>query len=262
MMGFPFNFYVAAFAAGLIVAFGSLPLWKRFCQKVGLMDDPGHRKIHEATIPLAGGLAVFTGIVLPLLIGAVLVHLGALSDASTEPLRYGFGRRVWQLAGILTGATGMLALGIADDKWELKPGLKFAGQCAIALLVAASGVRITLFVPNLAFSYFITVLWILTLVNAFNFMDNMNGLCGGLGAIAAWLFALLASLDGQYLIALFSFLVAGALIGFLPHNFPRPRPFWVMPEVIWSAFSWPCSRSCRISTPPGTPGSWRCFVRS
>ena len=76
----------------------------------------------------------------------------------------------------------MLCLGLLDDRYELSPGIKFFGQVLVAFLVAASGIRITLFVPSIVFSYAATILWIVMLVNAFNFMDNMNGLCGGLAA--------------------------------------------------------------------------------
>jgi UDP-GlcNAc:undecaprenyl-phosphate GlcNAc-1-phosphate transferase len=91
--------------------------------------------------------------------------------------------------------------------------------------VAASGARITLFVHNPVFHYAVTILWILTVINAFNFMDNMNGLCAGLGAIGAWYFAAIAMADGQYLVALIAFLTFGTLLGFLPYNFPRARAF-------------------------------------
>src|SRR5207245_4820492 len=92
-------------------------------------------------------------------------------------------------------------------------------------LVAASGVQITLFVHSTIFHYAITILWTITLINAFNFMDNMNGLCAGLGAIAALYFGLLAAAQGQYLVALIAFLTFGALLGFLPYNFPKARAF-------------------------------------
>jgi UDP-GlcNAc:undecaprenyl-phosphate GlcNAc-1-phosphate transferase len=129
------------------------------------------------------------------------------------------------LAAIFLGALGVLLLGWLDDKHELRPRAKFTGQFVIAALVAASGIRITLFVPSLVFSYAITILWILTVINAFNFMDNMNGLCAGLGAIAACHFAILAAGANQYLVGLIAFLAFGALLGFLPYNFPRARAF-------------------------------------
>jgi UDP-GlcNAc:undecaprenyl-phosphate/decaprenyl-phosphate GlcNAc-1-phosphate transferase len=129
------------------------------------------------------------------------------------------------LAGIFFGAFGILLVGWLDDKHELRPSAKFAGQFLIAALVAASGARITLFVPNLLFSYAITILWMLTVINAFNFMDNMNGLCAGLGAIGAYHFAIIAAENNQYLVALIAFLTFGALLGFLPYNFPRARAF-------------------------------------
>jgi UDP-GlcNAc:undecaprenyl-phosphate GlcNAc-1-phosphate transferase len=112
-----------------------------------------------------------------------------------------------------------------DDKHELKALPKFLGQIVIAIAVAAACKRITLFVHSEVFSYAITILWLLTVINAFNFMDNMNGLCAGLGAIGAFFFALIAAAHGEYLVAITGFLMCGALIGFLPWNFPHARAF-------------------------------------
>jgi UDP-GlcNAc:undecaprenyl-phosphate GlcNAc-1-phosphate transferase len=102
---------------------------------------------------------------------------------------------------------------------------KFIGQIIIALAVATACKRITLFVDNELFSYAVTVLWMLTVINAFNFMDNMNGLCAGIGAIGAFFFALIAAAHGEYLVAITGFLMCGALLGFLPWNFPQARAF-------------------------------------
>jgi UDP-GlcNAc:undecaprenyl-phosphate/decaprenyl-phosphate GlcNAc-1-phosphate transferase len=224
-MTFPINVYLAAFIWALVTALIALPFWRGICRRAGLVDDPGGRKIHHTPIPLAGGLAVFTGLAIPLIAGAVAVQFDLLGTKIANPIAWGFGRRGMQVAAILLGAIGMLLLGIADDKWELKAGRKFVGQFLIAVLVAAAGVRVTLFVPNVVFSYFITIFWILTVINAFNFMDNMNGLCTGLGAIAALHFGVLAAARGQYLVALFALVVAGALLGFLPYNFPKASAF-------------------------------------
>lgn len=244
-MSFPLNVYLTAFLAAGFTAALALPVWRYWCVRTGLVDDPGHRKIHDRPIPLAGGLAVMTGLLLPAL--AAALWLWASPDAGSfldreqrlelpRPfprldsntsfrLRHGLNRRALELAGIFTGAVGMLTVGLLDDKRELRPATKFAGQFLIALLVAASGLRITLFVQSPVFHYGITILWILTLTNAFNFMDNMNGLCAGLGAIGACYFGVIAAADGQYLVALVAALMFGALLGFLPYNFPAARAF-------------------------------------
>jgi UDP-GlcNAc:undecaprenyl-phosphate GlcNAc-1-phosphate transferase len=216
-----------------------LPLWRLFCLRIGLVDDPGHRKIHDKPVPLAGGLAVMTGLLAPTLVATALLwrpenpfqtqhapaQPGVGTDAPSFLLQYGLHRRSLELAGIFVGALGVLIVGCLDDLYELRPALKFTGQLLVAALVAGGGVRITLFVPNPLFHYAITIFWILTVINAFNFIDNMNGLCTGLGAIGAWYFAVIAAADGQYLVALIAFLAFGALAGFLPYNFPNARAF-------------------------------------
>lgn len=222
---FPTNVYLAAFFGALATAFAALPLWRAWCARIGLVDDPGHRKIHDAPIPLAGGLAVLTGLLVPLLAATVVLKFQLLGEASAAPLTHGLSVRAWQLLAIAFGAAGMTVLGLVDDKYELRPTTKFTGQLLIALLVAGAGVRITLFVPSVWFSYVATILWLLTVINAFNFMDNMNGLCGGLGVIGAGFFGGIAAFHGQYLVALLAFLTCGALLGFLPHNFPKARAF-------------------------------------
>jgi UDP-GlcNAc:undecaprenyl-phosphate GlcNAc-1-phosphate transferase len=224
-LNFPFNVYLAAFIGALVTSFSALPLWRAWCVRIGLVDDPGHRKIHDSPIPLAGGLAVLTGLLVPLGIALLLLKFNFFGESTSDPLLHGLSKRAWQLAAIAFGAVGMTILGLLDDKHELRPAQKFAGQLLIAFIVAWAGVRITLFIPNLAFSYCVTILWLLTVINAFNFMDNMNGLCSGLGAIGAGLFALVAAFHGQYLVTIIALLTCGAVLGFLPHNFPKARAF-------------------------------------
>jgi UDP-GlcNAc:undecaprenyl-phosphate GlcNAc-1-phosphate transferase len=244
-MTVPAWIYLLAAAGAFLTVVGSMPLWKKWCVRAGLVDDPGHRKLHEGTVPLAGGLAVMTGLMVPTAIAALLLWWQTSAQPAAPPpqphpdtalasplnantaalLEHGFQKRYVELAAILGGAIGMLLVGIVDDKHELRARTKFAGQALVAGLVAASGVRITLFVPSPWFHYTVTILWILTLINAFNFMDNMNGLCAGLGAIGACYFGALAAMEGQYLVASIAFLTFGSLLGFLPYNFPRGRVF-------------------------------------
>lgn len=216
--------YVLTLAAAAAATAATVPWWRRWCRRHGVIDDPGHRKIHETPIPLAGGLAVMTGMIVALLGGAAFAFLQSASGAMA-PFQYGLGRRAVELLGITLGALGVLLVGLRDDKADLKPAPKFGGQLLAALAVAATGVRITLFVHSAAFSYGVTALWILTVVNAFNFMDNMNGLCAGLGIIGAGWFGLIAAHAGQYLVATMAFLIGGALLGFLPYNFPKATAF-------------------------------------
>ena len=239
--------YFIAFGGAFLTTLAALPLWRKWCVRTGLVDDPGHRKIHHEPVPLAGGLAVMTGLIIPTLLALIVLGIqstgfssettGSHSVAHTQAqifflnsetfdrLLHGLSRRWFELAAIFSGAFGMLIVGVLDDKHELRPATKFTAQFLVALLVAAAGARITLFVPSVIFSYAVTILWILTVINAFNFMDNMNGLCGGLGAIGAFYFATVSGVAGQYLVALIASLTCGALMGFLPYNFPKAKAF-------------------------------------
>jgi UDP-GlcNAc:undecaprenyl-phosphate/decaprenyl-phosphate GlcNAc-1-phosphate transferase len=224
-MVFPFNFFLAAFGGALVTSLLALPLWRRWCVRTNLVDDPGHRKIHSAPVPLAGGFAVLTGILLPLLAGAVLLKFNFLHVSAANAIVHGLDRRGLELAVIALGAVAITLLGWLDDRHELKALPKFLGQILIAVAVASACKRITLFVHSEAFSWSVTVLWLLAVINAFNFMDNMNGLCAGLGAIGSFFFALIAAAHGEYLVAITGFLMCGALVGFLPWNFPHAKSF-------------------------------------
>ena len=230
-MIFPFNVYFLALGGGFLTTLLATPVWRRWCLRIGLVDEPGHRKIHQSPVPLAGGLAVMTGLFVPLLIGYLVVKFSLpeqqrlLDPHTLQWFGYGFSRRTGQLAAIGLGAVGMALVGWLDDKHELRPAVKFGGQLLMAILVAVAGIRITLFVDNVVFSYAITILWILAVTNACNFMDNMNGLCAGLGLIGAWSFAWSAAVNGQYLVAAIALVTGGALLGFLPYNFPKATVF-------------------------------------
>ncbi len=224
-MTFPLNVYALAVAGGFFTTLAALPLWRAWCRRVGHVDDPGHRKIHREPVPLAGGLAVFTGLVIPLALGAVAISAGWLDLPTSGAVGHGYSRRAGQLLVVLAGALGVVVLGWVDDRYELGPGGKLAGQVLIGLALAACGVQVTLFVSSLLFSLVVTTLWVVTVINAFNFLDNMNGLCAGLGIIGALAFGLKAAVAGQYLVAALAFLIAAALLGFLPYNFPRASAF-------------------------------------
>lgn len=224
-MSAPWLVYLLSMLAAAITTAATMPLWRRWCQSTGLIDEPGHRKIHSEPIALAGGLAVFTGILIPLLVAYIALSLEFPDASISEKFHYGFGKRFDQLTAICGGALGILVLGWLDDKHELKPHYKFGGQLLVAFATAIAGVRITLFVESSAFSYVVTILWILTIVNAMNFLDNMNGLCAGLTVIAAATFGAIAAHHDQYLVSSFCWLVSGAFLGFIPYNYPKASAF-------------------------------------
>jgi UDP-GlcNAc:undecaprenyl-phosphate/decaprenyl-phosphate GlcNAc-1-phosphate transferase len=167
---------------------------------------------------------VLTGLLVPLVLAYAAVKLRLVGGGQEIDLSLGFSVRSHELIAIMTGSLGMVYLGWLDDEQDLRASTKFVGQFLIAMMVAVSGVRIQV-LPYIIFVYPVTVLWILTITNAMNFMDNMNGLCGGLSVICAACFGVIAAMAGMYLVAAIAFLVAGAALGFLPHNFPRAKAF-------------------------------------
>jgi len=221
----PLNLHVLALISAALVTALVLPLWRAWCRRAGIVDDPGHRKIHDRPVPLAGGLAVLTGLLLPLLGVFAITQFGFSGTDTAGKIDDSLSGNIARLAAIFGGATAMTFLGWLDDKLELHPALKFSGQLVIAGLVAATGVRIAMFATIPWLGYSVTVLWVLTVTNAFNFMDNMNGLCAGLGGIAALFIGLSAARQEDHLVAALAFLLLGAALGFLPFNFPRASVF-------------------------------------
>jgi UDP-GlcNAc:undecaprenyl-phosphate GlcNAc-1-phosphate transferase len=105
-----------------------------------------------------------------------------------------------------------------DDRWGLRPILKFTGQTIAALILIVSGVQVH-FLPSDFLNWAVTVVWVVGLANAINFLDNMDGLSGGITAIASAFFLLMAVQNGQYLVSALSAALLGASVGFLVYNF-------------------------------------------
>ncbi|MCX7824666.1 MAG: undecaprenyl/decaprenyl-phosphate alpha-N-acetylglucosaminyl 1-phosphate transferase [Verrucomicrobiae bacterium] len=198
-----------AFVIAAIVALIATPAAMSASRRLGFMDEPGSRKSHAGPMPLLGGVAVFMAVV-----------LGALGTG--WPTTAADSHR---LLGVLGGGALALVLGLTDDRRDLRAGPKLAGQILIAVVAAAGGLRVTLFIPVPALQWLLTVLWLATVMNALNFLDNMDGLCAGVGAICALIFGGIALAHQQTLAATLAAATAGALAGFLPWNFPRAKIF-------------------------------------
>lgn len=190
--------YILVFAGALVLAIGMTPAARWLAPRVGLMDQPEARKIHLKPVPRIGGVAIYLAV-----LAAALV--------------LGEWRNFNEFGAIMIGATGVSFMGLVDDRWGLRPLVKMIGQALAALLLYASGIYVGLFRHPLL-NLLTTVLWVGYITNAINFLDNMDGLAGGVSAIAAAFFALMCSFSGQYLVGALSIAVLGACLGFLFYN--------------------------------------------
>ncbi len=203
--------YIAVFAVSLIMAWLLVPLVKKLAPRLGLVDEPSARRIHQAPTPRCGGIALFFTVHLAL----ALVFLGPWQNlaGATQLREWGF---------IGTGSLMLFLVGLADDHYDISAGIKLLAQLAVGLLMFSGGFTFEAFlgIPlPLAVNLGATLFWFALLVNAFNLIDGMDGACAGLGLIAsAGLAGMLLSLhqvsDALVLIAL-----AGACLGFLRYNF-------------------------------------------
>ncbi len=186
-------------AGALALAAGATPLARRAASRFGLIDAPIGRKAHGEPIPLLGGAAIYAAVVL-----AAVLFVGR--------------QELSALIAILGGATVVALVGLFDDHNPLGAVPKLAGQVAGAGVMIAGGVAVQL-TGSPALDAALTVLWVVVLVNAFNFQDNMDGMAGGLGMVAAGWFLVLAIDNGQLLVAPLAAAVMGACAGFLLYNF-------------------------------------------
>ena len=192
-----------AFFIALIISYGFTPLARQIAFKIKLLDHPNSKKSHAHPIPLLGGLSIF-----------LAFFAGVLFTTNINNPIY----------GILIGSIILLGLGIIDDKLGMMPRMKLSGQILAALIAYKMGVRV-ITLEDYYLSMFFTVFWIVGITNAFNLLDNLNGLSSGIAGISAVFFGIMALLDSQIYIAILSFALAGACFGFLKHNFPKASIF-------------------------------------
>lgn len=211
-----------------LISAGLCGLVRRVAPRVGLLDRPGGHKGHKNPTPLGGGVAIWLTLVGVVGVGMLAV-LAAGPDLPEPVVRNsgGIKERAGELAIILGLATGIMAMGLIDDLRSLSWQLRLAVQFGVATLLAASGVRVTLFPP---FSHpliggVLTVFWVVGLTNAFNLLDNMDGLAAGVGLIASSLFAGAQIAVGSLFAPAVLLVLVGALGGFLVHNRNPARLF-------------------------------------
>jgi UDP-GlcNAc:undecaprenyl-phosphate GlcNAc-1-phosphate transferase len=210
---------------------------RRLGPRWGLVDRPGPRKVHDRDMPTAGGLAIWLGVVLPFAVGQVLLWgVAAAGDAwlpgFVRPHVGGLLQQSPKLWTLLAGGTVLMFLGLADDRRGLAWQVRLGVQTLVAMALVMLGWRLSLFIDLPILTGALSVVWIVGLVNAFNMLDNMDGLSAGVAAIAGAMLAavMLLNLDPatnqpQLFVGGFLLVLVGSLLGFLAHNRPPARLF-------------------------------------
>lgn len=200
---------ILSLGVAMAVSFALTPLVKRLAYKIGAVDVPkDKRRMHDHPIPRLGGLAIFIGFVVAVLLFA-------------SPDR--------QLRGILLGACLIVAVGVVDDSHPLGAGIKFILQIVAALIAVWHGVIIQAIANPLPFGgnpYWnfgvmavpITVIWIVAVTNSVNLIDGLDGLADGVSTIAALTMLIIALLMGNMEMAVLCAALVGSCIGFIPYN--------------------------------------------
>lgn len=203
--------YGVVFLASLVASWLLVPWVKKLAPMLGLVDEPSERRIHKTPIPRCGGIAVF----LATHLGLVIAFFGPWRNlaGSMQLPEWGF---------VFAGSLLLLLVGIFDDRFSMRAWFKLLGQLGVALLMFFGGFTFQAFL-HIQLPFLVnlgaTLFWFTLLINAFNLIDGMDGVCAGLGMIAsAGLAGMLLSLhqptDALVLVAL-----AGACLGFLRYNF-------------------------------------------
>jgi UDP-GlcNAc:undecaprenyl-phosphate GlcNAc-1-phosphate transferase len=209
--------YFLSFVLAMAVSLAVTPMARRAAIRLDIVDHPGGRKAHLSPMPYLGGVAIYLAFILILVLALVpFEHDGGLSKATG------------QLLAIVGGASLMAALGLCDDRYDLPSSVKLLAQVIGACVLLPVQVEIHFNHPVFAgLEAPITVLWVVGITNAFNLMDNMDGLSVGTAGIAAAFFFLHAilALPMQTFVASLAASLSGACFGFLFYNWSPAKIF-------------------------------------
>ncbi len=190
-----------------------------------MLDYPQGRKAHLRPMPFLGGAAVFVSF-WSVVFAGVFAAQNFLPGSAKIALLLSSVRSVSdKLSGIFLGGLVIFLVGLYDDKFSWTPLRKLAGQCVAAGILMSFGFTINLVSGLGAAGYVITFLWILMIINAFNFIDSLDGHCTGVALISMIMFFWTTQIINQPMIGMLLLAFAGSLLGFLPHNFKPARIF-------------------------------------
>ena len=192
-----------AFAASALLT----PIMIIIARKAGIVDAPGGRKIHDRVTPLLGGVAVIVSFVSALLANMIL-------DARDLIL--------------ITGGTVVAMVGLIDDWKSIRARYKLVIQVVVVIILIRSGIILELFPTQTTWGYLLnallSIIWIVGLTNAMNFIDGMDGLATGVSAIISLFLGLVAFQTDQPFMGWIAIAMLGSCLGFLPFNFSPGRP--------------------------------------
>ncbi len=223
---------IAVLLCALLVSLVVTPIARHVAKRLGAVEKLDGRKIHRTPTPYLGGVAIYA--TLWIVVGGGLLAgflLTTLTDGvpwmpdSLARLSHQLGPAELRLLAILGGGTVIMIMGLLDDMRDLPVVWRFGVQFLAAIGVVAAGVQPDVLAVSPWLAAPVAVVWIVGMTNAFNFIDGMDGLAAGVGAIATAILAVYLNAAGQPITALFLLALAGALMGFLRWNFYPARIF-------------------------------------
>jgi UDP-GlcNAc:undecaprenyl-phosphate GlcNAc-1-phosphate transferase len=217
---------VALMLAATVSSAVLVPVSRALARRFRVLDDPGHRKIHNEPMPRLGGIAVFVSFTGLVLVGYLLIPSLSASAWAQEQLGVSliFLREAYRveakLMAVLLGGAIAFAIGLFDDIYggRFPVWLKLGGQIVAAGILVVGGVTVS-FLPYAWMNVLVTVLWVVGITNAFNLLDNMDGLSAGVAFVACGVFLINALSLGEFFISLLLVVFMGSLLGFLFSNF-------------------------------------------
>lgn len=205
---------------------------KKLAERIGFVAHPTADRYHRSAVPLGGGIAIFTTIIAVIVAASVAIKIllvpGRLpwlaESANINPTD--FLGKTNQLVIILLSALILFLLGLWDDKKHLGPFFKLVVQFAVAIIAAGfAEVRVEFFIENKIITTALSAVWIVLIINAFNFLDNMDGAAAGIAVIASSILFTAAAISGQVFVGGLAVVFTGTLLGFLVFNFPPAKIF-------------------------------------
>jgi len=203
---------------------------KNLATRIGFAAYPSADRYHKRIVPLGGGIAIFATLFIFMLAATAVIRFATSrldSLAQTANITPSdFLGKTDELLTILLSLSVLFALGLWDDKKHLSPFFKLAVQFAVAIAAAIWGeVRVELFIENKIIQTFLSAVWIVLIINAFNFLDNMDGASAGIAAITTGILFFAAAMSGQIFVGGLAIVLIGTLLGFLVFNFPPAKIF-------------------------------------